>query len=97
MPKLYNQEGQPLDENDLEFGDIVFDDQGNAYEFVEDDDAGEEYEVHEEELSQSWPESARGIGTVRLLREPPPAAGSFTAVGDGGALQGVLRRGPGRR
>ena len=28
MPKLYNQEGQPLDEDQLEFGDIVYDDEG---------------------------------------------------------------------
>src|SRR5207342_1834930 len=39
MPQLYNQEGQPLDEDQLEFGDIVFDDEGQAYEFVEDDGA----------------------------------------------------------
>ena len=46
MPQIYNQEGEPLDENDLEFGDVVFDDQGQAYEFVEDND--EEYEEEEE-------------------------------------------------
>ena len=28
MPQIYNQEGQPLDENQLEFGDVVFDDEG---------------------------------------------------------------------
>jgi hypothetical protein len=37
MPQLYNQQGQPLDEDDLEFGDVVFDDQGQAYEYVETD------------------------------------------------------------
>jgi hypothetical protein len=45
MPKLYNQEGQPLDENDLEFGDVVYDDEGTAYEYVEDEDV----EIPEEE------------------------------------------------
>src|SRR5215470_3977413 len=35
MPQLYNQEGTPLDEKDLEFGDIVYDDDGQAYEYVE--------------------------------------------------------------
>lgn len=38
MPQLYNQQGQPLDEDDLEFGDVVFDDQGQAYEYVENKD-----------------------------------------------------------
>lgn len=44
MPQLYNQEGQPLDEQDLEFGDVVFDEEGNAYEFVEDDGSQDEDE-----------------------------------------------------
>ena len=53
MPKLFNQEGQPLDEQQLEFGDIVYDDQGQAYEFVEDDseDEPEEKEVKQPELA----------------------------------------------
>jgi len=46
MPQLYNQEGQPLDENALEFGDIVFDDQGQAYEYVEE---GEDETEHEDQ------------------------------------------------
>lgn len=49
MPKLYNQEGQPLDEQSLEFGDIVYDDQGTAYEYVEDDDNEAETDEHQEE------------------------------------------------
>jgi len=78
MPKLFNQEGQPLDEQDLEFGDVVFDDQGNAYEYVEDGDT-EEYEVHEEE---SQPELA-GVGKrapeQSAFFENKPQQGSFTA------------------
>ena len=30
MPQLYNQEGQPLEEEQLEFGDIVYDDEGSC-------------------------------------------------------------------
>lgn len=41
MPQLYNQEGQPLDEQDLDFGDIVYDDEGNAYEYVKDEEQEE--------------------------------------------------------
>jgi hypothetical protein len=53
MPELYNEEGQLLDEDALEDGDIVYDDQGNAYQFsLEDEDEDE----HEEE-----PEMA-GVG-----------------------------------
>ena len=50
MPQIYNQEGEPLDEQDLEFGDVVFDDQGQAYEYVEDDDEYEEQYEEEPEL-----------------------------------------------
>src|SRR5262245_41617072 len=49
MPQLYNQEGSPLDEDQLEFGDIVYDDEGNAYEFVEDN--GEDQEEPELETA----------------------------------------------
>jgi hypothetical protein len=49
MPKLYNQEGQPLDEDQLEFGDIVYDDQGQAYEYVEDESAEPEQEMEKDE------------------------------------------------
>jgi len=51
MPQLYNQEGQPLDEDDLDFGDIVYDDQGNAYEYVEDDGQEEEQPEKKPELT----------------------------------------------
>lgn len=45
MPELYNEDGELLDENSLEFGDVVYDEEGNAYEFVQDD----EVEYYEEE------------------------------------------------
>jgi len=48
MPKLYNQEGQTLNEEDLEFGDIVYDDEGQAYEYVEDDGTDDDEPEHEE-------------------------------------------------
>ena len=48
MPELYNEDGELLDENSLEFGDVVFDEEGNAYEFVaEDDAAAEDHELAE--------------------------------------------------
>lgn len=48
MPQFYNQEGQPLtDEDELEFGDIVYDDDGQAYEFVEDAESEDEPELQE--------------------------------------------------
>jgi len=47
MPELYNEEGQLLDENALEDGQIVYDEEGNAYQFELD---GEEVEQEEPEL-----------------------------------------------
>ena len=73
MPKLYNQEGQPLDENDLDFGDIVYDDEGNAYEFVADEDQGEDQEVEEPEMASV------GKSAFFESHNGPPQAGSFTA------------------
>ena len=66
MPQIYNQEGQPLDENDLDFGDVVFDDEGNAYEYVEDSE--EEYE-EEPELQE--------VGKSAFFANPQPQ-GSFS-------------------
>jgi ribosomal protein L31 len=72
MPKLYNQEGQPLDEDNLDFGDIVYDDEGNAYEYVE-----EESEVQEDE---PVPELAN-VGKSAFFEQQTtngPATGSFS-------------------
>jgi hypothetical protein len=71
MPQLYDQEGSPLDENDLEFGDVVYDDEGNAYEFVEDD--GEEEAEPELETAN--------VGKSAFFEQQRPAkAGSFTST-----------------
>jgi hypothetical protein len=69
MPQLYNQEGQPLDEDQLEFGDIVFDDAGQAYEFVEDD--GEDDAVEEDEGQLAMAE----VGKSAFFQ---PQQGSFS-------------------
>lgn len=54
MPELYNEEGQLLDESSLEDGQVVFDEQGNAYQFVVD----AEEEVEEEREPQPVGKSA---------------------------------------
>ena len=75
MPKLYNQEGQPLDEDQLEFGDIVYDDTGAAYEYVEDEDA----EVkQDEDKDEPVPELA-GVGKSAFFEKSAPKTGSFSA------------------
>jgi hypothetical protein len=74
MPKLYNQEGQPLDEDQLELGDIVYDDTGQAYEYVEDDGTEEVQETEDEPV----PELA-GVGKSAFFEKSAPAAGSFSA------------------
>lgn len=75
MPKLYNQEGQPLDEDQLEFGDIVYDDEGQAYEFVEDD--GEDAAEDKEE-DQPVPELAR-VGKSAFFEKQAPRTTSFSS------------------
>ena len=70
MPQLYNQEGQPLDEDQLEFGDIVYDDQGAAYEFVEDDGSDDGVDEDEDQLQMAE------VGKSAFFK---PQAGSFTA------------------
>ena len=37
MPELYNENGELLSEDSLQIGDVVYDEEGNAYEFVEDE------------------------------------------------------------
>src|SRR5262245_45440469 len=73
MPQLYNQEGTPLDEQDLEFGDIVYDDEGNAYEYVE---AEEEPEDKEKEPDKE--KELATVGKSAFFDKPAPQAGSFT-------------------
>lgn len=75
MPQLYNQEGQPLDEDQLEFGDIVYDDQGAAYEYVEDD--GEDTGDVKVEEDQPVPELA-SVGKSAFFEKPPAQQGSFS-------------------
>jgi hypothetical protein len=79
MPKLYNQEGQPLDEDQLEFGDIVYDDEGTAYEYVEDDGEGPTDEHQEQDEGQSAPELAT-VGKSAFFEKPTPQTGSFSAA-----------------
>jgi hypothetical protein len=68
MPQIYDQEGSPLNEDELEFGDIVYDDQGNAYEFVEDEDQPED----QRELEPAT------VGKSAFFEKQAPQAGSFT-------------------
>ena len=92
MPKLYNQEGQPLDEDQLEFGDIVYDDTGAGLRVRRGRGRGR---GEDEDEDEPVPELA-GVGKSAFFEKSAPQAGSFSAVGDGGALQGVQRLGPGR-
>lgn len=71
MPQLYNEEGQLLDENDLEDGDIVYDQEGAAYQYTFDDleDDDEDAEEYEQEPAT--------VGKSAFF-QPPQRAGSFT-------------------
>ncbi len=74
MPKLYNQEGQPLEEDQLELGDIVYDDTGQAYEYVEDDGTEDVEDAVEDEPA---PELA-GVGKSAFF-EKSARTGSFSS------------------
>ena len=68
MPQIYDQEGTPLDMNELEFGDVVFDEEGQAYEYVEDEAEDEDAEVDQREL----------VETGKSAFFQPQRAGSFS-------------------
>lgn len=73
MPQLYNQEGQPLDEDQLEFGDIVYDDEGQAYEYVMDEDTEDQQEEEDErELEPAT------VGKSAFFQKSAPKSGSFS-------------------
>lgn len=68
MPELYDEDGELLDENTLQDGQIVWDDEGNAYQFSleeEDDDETED----ERELES--------VGKSAFLERPAPVTKSF--------------------
>ena len=91
MPQLYNQEGQPLDEDQLEFGDIVYDDEArptSSSRTMAPRTSGEEEDEPVPELA--------GVGKSAFFEQQPQSR-QLQPVGDGGALQGVHRQGPGRR
>lgn len=78
MPQLYNQEGQPLNEQDLEFGDIVYDDQGQAYEYVEDTGDAPEDKAEEKDKELA------AVGKSAFFEKPE------TSNGPSGFTQSVL-------
>lgn len=45
MPDLYSEAGEPVDEDTLEDGDIVFDEEGQAYQFSLNEEGAEEPEM----------------------------------------------------
>lgn len=67
MPELFTDEGTPLDENDLVDGQIVYDEEGNAYQF-EADETGEDFEVFDEELVEVGKATTNLGGLSRALK-----------------------------
>ena len=53
MPEidLYAEDGSSISEDDLKHGDIVYDAEGNPYQYTEDEDAEVEVEAEEKELA----------------------------------------------
>ena len=70
MPELYDEEGQLLDENALEDGQIVFDGEGNAYQFSLSEDT--EDEVEDKELAS--------VGKSAFFKEKQPETGFSKAL-----------------
>jgi hypothetical protein len=71
MPELYNEEGQLLNEDALNFGDIVYDAEGNAYELVE-EEAEVESKADEKELAT--------VGKSAFLEEKPETSSFSKSV-----------------
>lgn len=69
MPELYDESGAVVDQDALEHGDIVFDDEGNAYEFTADD--ADEYEPDDTEEMEP-------VGKSAFFQ--PPTGGFAAAV-----------------
>jgi hypothetical protein len=67
MPDLYDESGAVVDQEALEHGDIVFDDDGNAYEFVE--------EEEDEQIEDREPEP---VGKSAFF-DTQPSNGGFAA------------------
>src|SRR3954469_3157370 len=78
MPQIYDQEGTPLDMNQLEFGDVVFDDEGQAYEYVEETDEDEDAEANKDELVETGKSAffEKSTGTKRQVAKRQ--TGSFS-------------------
>jgi len=53
VPEIYSEDGQLLDESKLSHGDVVYDDEGNAYMYVEDEAPEAEAEVETKELAEA--------------------------------------------
>lgn len=65
MPPIYDADGYGVDEDELEHGDVVYDESGAEYVFVEDgaEEENEEQPQYEESFGKSWAGSAmRDVG-----------------------------------
>jgi hypothetical protein len=99
MPQLYTQEGSPLDENQLEFGDIVFDDTGQAYEWVEQADESEDEEAEEREpekvgkseLSKAFSDEDRDQVIAKALGRVEEIEGKYEQVAKAAQAERDLR------
>jgi hypothetical protein len=82
MPEidLYAEDGSSINEDDLKHGDIVYDGEGNAYEYTE-NEVQDEAEVEEREPQ---------LGQVCLLRAQE-GRGRVHQAGSGRAVQGLQR------
>jgi hypothetical protein len=72
MPELYNEEGQLLNEEALEDGDIVYDNDGNAYQFSledEDEKQKEAQPVGKSAFFEERPAEQTGTFTASVLEE----------------------------
>ena len=90
MPEidLYNEDGELLDQESLENGDIVYDEAGAAYEYTVDDEAVEE-EREPAEVGKAF--SLRG--PAKAFAEGYKAPGGKHALPDSAQVRGLKTRG----
>lgn len=84
--EVYGADGSPLDTDTLEHGDVVYDDEGNEFVFVEEDpvgdDGGTAYDYDESgEIGKGWTDGLRAFANGRRSAGVQSAESLFTNPG----------------
>lgn len=62
--EIFDEQGNPLDVAELSEGDVVYDEEGNAYEMELDDDAHDDSELEDASVEKAWGSGFRSTTSV---------------------------------